>query len=120
VLNDKVRLIKNKLERLELRFVELEEITKDQYIKFKDKLETERREIEKSFRTSKLSFSNPEVLIKKGIEFATRLTELWRSGNFKQKQALQNRCFPRESSSTLKIGFFEPPLQIQYFLQYQC
>ena len=70
-------LLKEKLNRLEKRYVE-EDIEKDLYIKYKELYESELKELDNELRTSSFSSSNLESAVKKGIKISKNAkTELF-------------------------------------------
>lgn len=85
--------IHKKIDRLEERFV-FEEISKDQYDKFRLKLEKEKREIESISEKSGIKSSNLQKAIEKAIDYALNLPLLWQSGDVETKRKLQYMLFP--------------------------
>lgn len=89
-----VKEINQKLERLEERFV-FEEISSEQYGKFKSRLEKERLELNEGLnKRGSLNLSNLENLIEKATKYALNLSNLWSSGTLETKRAIQNMMFP--------------------------
>lgn len=83
-----------KLERLEERYVVFEEISQSQYEKFKQKLEAEKYEIEKSLYSNGFNLSNLEKAIDLSLNYALKLPELWGSGGLEVKRSIQKMVFP--------------------------
>ena len=52
------------------------------------------QEIESKEIFQEFNFSNPEKIIKKGIELSGNLSQIWQKGNLEEKQSLQNLVFP--------------------------
>ncbi len=89
-----VKEISQKLERLEERFV-FEEISPEQYDKFRSRLEKEKLELNEGLnKKSSLNLSNLENLIEKATQYALNLSNLWSSGTLETKRAIQNMMFP--------------------------
>ena len=90
----KVNEITKKLERLEERYV-FEEISKEQYDKFRTRLEDEKLALDEELnRKSNLNLSNLDNLLEKTVKYALNLSNLWCSGNLETKRAVQNMLFP--------------------------
>ena len=88
-----IKKLQKQLDRLEERFV-FEEITKPQYEKFKQKLESEMREFESEKFKFKFNSSNLKKAVNKALDYALDLPLLWESGNVETKRALQYMVFP--------------------------
>ena len=71
-----------------------EEISKEQYDKFRLKLEKEKREIESISEKSGVKSSNLQKAIEKAIDYALNLPLLWQSGDVETKRKLQYMLFP--------------------------
>jgi DNA invertase Pin-like site-specific DNA recombinase len=93
VQQKKIIDIANKLERLEERFV-FEEISKVQYDKFKQKLETEKFELEENLYQDGFNLSNLEKAIDLSLKYSLKLPELWSSGDLEVKRSIQKMVFP--------------------------
>ncbi|MBL7920686.1 MAG: recombinase family protein [Bacteroidia bacterium] len=84
--------IRQKLERLEERFI-LEELTAELYNKYKTKFEKETEELEAQRANSKIEMSKLEDYIAVSLEYSCNLREMWASGDYTQRQELQNALF---------------------------
>ena len=82
-----------KLDRLEERFI-FEEISKEQYNRFRQKLEKEKAEKEQELHQNSFESSNLEKSIDKALEYASNLPLLWESGDIETKRKLQYMVFP--------------------------
>ncbi len=91
-INRKIREVKEKLERLEERFI-LEELNSELYNKYKLKFEKELEEIEVQRASNKIEMSKLEDYIATSLEFTTNLREMWSLGDYTQRQELQNALF---------------------------
>lgn len=83
-----------KLNRLEEHFVN-EEIDRDMFYRYKDKFIAERKELEQSLANTGNKVSNLEVSMKKVLDISSKLTAIWTSSDYHQKQILQNMVFPK-------------------------
>lgn len=88
-----VTVLKGKLERLEERFV-FEEITRDQFAKYRSKLEDDISRIEQELSQEQISVSNLRLAVQRGIDYALNLPSLWESGDLSTKRSIQNMLFP--------------------------
>ena len=88
-----IKDIERKLERLEERFV-FEEISRDQYDKFKSKLADEKKE--KQLFSEKVGFdlSNLEKALYIALNKAPKLSLMWGNGNLLEKRKIQKMVFP--------------------------
>ncbi len=84
--------LNKKLERLEERFI-LEEINSELYYKYKAKFEQESEEIAKEMKQNAIDMSRLDDYISFGLDFCCNLNEMWRSGDYTQRQELQNAFF---------------------------
>jgi hypothetical protein len=84
--------LSKKVERLEERYI-LEEIAGDLYQKYKQKFEVERDEIEARMKNNTIELSRLDSLIKFTFTMAENLPKLWASGDYMQRQELQNAFF---------------------------
>jgi len=82
-----------KIDRLEERFI-LEEISKEQFLKFTDKFKDERVEINKQLERYSKKVSNLEKSVDELISFSRNLPSLWTSSQYNTKVRLQNFIFP--------------------------
>ena len=90
---EKLIEVNAKLDRLEERFV-FEEISNEQYIKFKVKLEQSKSEIEEKMVDASFNLSNLDLAIDKSLQFALNLSDLWVSGGLDEKRTIQQMIFP--------------------------
>ncbi|WP_407937411.1 recombinase family protein [Mucilaginibacter oryzae] len=86
--------IDKKLDRYEERFMD-EEITKEQYKKFGEKLVAEKQEIEKALNMATGQKSNLEKYMGLAINFASKLRFSWVNGDYTLKQNIQFLLFPK-------------------------
>ena len=86
--------INSKLDRLEERFI-LEEITKEQFVKFSEKFKAERSEILTLMEKTQIKVSNLENAVEKLVEISSNLPSLWSSSDSVGKQKLQKFIFPK-------------------------
>ena len=91
-INRKIREVKEKLERLEERFI-LEELNGELYNKYKSKFEKEMEEIEVQKANNKIEMSKLEDYIAVSLDFTNNLREMWSLGDYTQRQELQNALF---------------------------
>lgn len=84
--------IKMKLERIEERFI-LEELTAELYTKYKVKFEKEMEDIEAERATNKIEMSKLDDYIAFSLSCCTNLSKMWASGDYTQRQELQNALF---------------------------
>lgn len=82
--------LNKKIARLEERFV-FEEISKDQYERFRAKLNDQKAQI--SFTNKNLN-SNREIIINQALSLSQNLSKIWESGSLAIKKAIQNMVFP--------------------------
>lgn len=92
-ISKEIASIEIKLERLEERFV-FEEINKQQYDKFREKLILEKNKKNKSLANHSFDSSNLKKSINLAIKYALNLPLLWSSGNIEVKRKLQYMLFP--------------------------
>jgi site-specific DNA recombinase len=93
VQKSKLKELKTKLDRLEERFV-FEEINRDQYEKFKLKLDEDVDRIEKIIAENDFDLSNLEKGLDIALNYSLKLPSLWEDGNLKTKKSIQNMLFP--------------------------
>lgn len=91
-INCQLTDIHQKLERLEERFI-LEELTTDLYEKYKAKFEQEIEEIEAKKADNKIEMSKLLDYLAVSLDFACNLSKMWASGDYNQRQELQNALF---------------------------
>lgn len=87
-----VEALNSKLERLEERFI-LEEINGEQYLKYKEKFEHEKKETEALIQKNTIEVSRLEDFIDFSLGCTIKLSKMWASGNYTQRQELQNTLF---------------------------
>ncbi|HEY1047528.1 MAG TPA: recombinase family protein [Bacteroidia bacterium] len=85
--------VNSKLDRLEERFI-LEEISREQFVKFSDKFKAERVEINNQLERYSKKVSNLEKSVDELLVFSRNLTSLWTSSQYNTKVRLQNFIFP--------------------------
>ena len=89
----KITELKNKIEQLELRFIE-REITKELFDKYQDKYAQEKEELEREIAKNDLKSSNLEKIIKMGVSILLKPIQLWEESDYDDKQRLQYLLFP--------------------------
>lgn len=94
LLKENYKEINRKIERLEERFMN-EEITKDLYVKYVAKHKEEQVQIQRDLQQFELGTSNPEDCAQLITSYAQDLSKMWLSGDYLQKQKLQNYLFPK-------------------------
>lgn len=90
----KIADLSKSLERLEERFI-LEEITGELYQKYKAKFEKEKDEIELQISKNKIEMSKLDDYIDYSLNLSINLRKMWASGDYTQRQELQNTFFPK-------------------------
>ena len=85
--------LKQKIERLEERFIE-EELNPELYKKYLNKYQSEKKEIELELMKATGKKLNLEECIDFTIHFALKAASLWRSDDYYIKQRIQNLVFP--------------------------
>ena len=85
--------LKNKIERLEDRYVD-EEFSKEMFQKHNSKLNKEKEEIQQTIANSMINSSNLEKCIDWTMEISSKLNELWTFENFANSETLQKVVFP--------------------------
>ncbi len=93
LLASQVKEIKNKLRRLENRFIE-EELTKELYLKNIGKLLDEKTQIEAELTKMTEGVSNLEECVEKVISYSLNLASVWSSADYTTKQRIQFWLFP--------------------------
>jgi DNA invertase Pin-like site-specific DNA recombinase len=91
-INNQLKEIDVKLERLEERYI-LEELTGDLYNKYKAKFEKEKEDLYTQVKNNQIEMSKLEDYIAFSLSCCTNLSEMWGSGNYLQRQELQNALF---------------------------
>ena len=81
-----------KLERLEERFI-IEELTIDLYNKYKAKYEAEIEQLALQMKENKIEMSKLEDYIAYALYCCSNLSKMWDSGDYTQRQELQNALF---------------------------
>ena len=84
--------LQNKIDRLEERFI-LEELTAELYNKYKDKFAKEMEEIVSQMKLNKIEMSKIEDYISFSLSCCSNLSKMWSSGDYNQRQELQNALF---------------------------
>lgn len=82
----------SKIDRLEERFI-LEELTAEMYNKYKAKFEKEIEQIEAQRANNKIEMSKLEDYIAFSLMCCSNLSKMWASGDYTQRQELQNALF---------------------------
>jgi hypothetical protein len=81
-----------KIDRLEERLV-LEEITNEIYKKYKAKFEKEIEDLALEMKQNQIEMSKLEDYISFSFECCGNLSKMWASGDYNQRQELQNALF---------------------------
>ncbi len=84
--------LQHKIDRLEERYV-LEEIKADLYEKYKAKFEKEIDEIGVQMKQNQIEMSKLEDYIQFSLVCCSNLSKMWASGDYNQRQELQNALF---------------------------
>jgi site-specific DNA recombinase len=89
----KITKIRKELDTIEERFA-TGKIDTHIYTKFSEKYNTEISELEQKLTNPNITSSNLEKCIKNGLKIAKKLSKIWVSGDFFDKQKLQHLLFP--------------------------
>ena len=89
----KIIELQNKIERLELRFIE-NEITKELFDKYKIIYVQENEELTQEMVKNDFKSSNLEKIVKKGVAILLNPIQLWDDSDYDDKQRLQYMLFP--------------------------
>ncbi|MEP7374687.1 MAG: recombinase family protein [Chitinophagaceae bacterium] len=92
-LRKRITELKNQLETIEERFA-LGTLTKDLFEKVASKKKAELVKMEQELGGGSIDSSNLNLIVEKGLEIAEKLSQLWVSRNFINKQRLQYLVFP--------------------------
>ena len=84
--------LQTKIDRLEERFI-LEELTADLYNKYKTKFVNEIDQIAGQMKENKIEMSKIEDYIAFSLSCCSNLRKIWLSGDYNQRQELQNALF---------------------------
>jgi site-specific DNA recombinase len=84
--------LSKKIDRIEERFI-LEEITGELYYKYKAKFEKEMEDITKEIKQNSIEMSKLDDYINFSLTCCSNLNEMWASGDYTQRQELQNSFF---------------------------
>lgn len=84
--------LQHKIDRLEERYI-LEEIKAELYEKYKAKFEKEIDEIGNEMKQNQIEMSKLEDYIQFALSCCSNLSKMWASGNYNQRQELQNALF---------------------------
>ncbi len=85
--------LENKIERLEVRYVD-EEISRKLFDKHTAKLNQEKEEIRQTIENSMINSSNLEKCIEWTVEISSKLNDLWTFEDFANSEVLQKVIFP--------------------------
>jgi len=77
---------------VEERYI-IEELTGDLYTKYKIKFEKEREDLYKELQGNKIEMSKLEDCILYSLTCCVNLSQMWASGDYTQRQELQNALF---------------------------
>ncbi len=103
--------LQTQTDKLEERFV-LNEISKEQFEKFSQKFELEKRVLVEENDNCQMISSNLEKAVEKGLDIVQNISEVWSSSDYSMKQVLQYLVFPEgilynkknDTVRTLKIN----------------
>ncbi|WP_394332975.1 recombinase family protein [Pedobacter insulae] len=85
--------LNKKIERLEERFIE-EEITRELYLKYLEKYQVDKKEIESGLLKTSKRVSNLSECVDLTIDFALNMQSRWLTADYYTKQRLQFLIFP--------------------------
>lgn len=91
-INSQISEIIVKLDRLEERFI-LEELTSEMYYKYRAKFEKEIDVLRAQIRQNKIEMSKLQDYISFSTLCCSNLSKMWASGDYTQRQELQNALF---------------------------
>jgi len=86
--------LQNKIDRLEERYI-LEELAADLYNKYKDKFVKEIDDVATQMKQNKIEMSKIEDYIAFSLDACSNLSKMWGSGDYNQRQELQNILFEK-------------------------
>jgi site-specific DNA recombinase len=86
--------LQTKIDRLEERFI-LEELAADLYNKYKDKFVKEIDDVATQMKQNKIEMSKIEDYIAFSLLACSNLSKIWGSGDYYQRQELQNALFEK-------------------------
>ena len=92
-MKKKITEIENKLEQLEIRFIE-GEISKELFDKYTQSYKKEREQLEREMANNDFESSNIDKAITKGVELLLKPLVLWEDSDYDDKQRLQYLLFP--------------------------
>ena len=93
LLRKQLSEINAKIDRLEERFV-MEEITREQYLKFTERFKQEREVMYAQLENCSVKVSNLDKAVEDFVTFSSNLPSLWTSSDYSTKQKLQRFLFP--------------------------
>ena len=88
-----VNELTKKIDRLEERYI-AEEIDRDMFQRYREKFRMQRKEAEEKLALSSNHVSNLKPVLDKAMILSSKLTSLWSSSDYSEKQKLQNLVFP--------------------------
>jgi len=91
-INRQLTDIDVKLERLEERFI-LEELSAELYHKYKTRFEKDKEDLRSQMMQNQIEMSKLDEYIAFSLSCCKSLSEMWASGNYLQRQELQNALF---------------------------
>ena len=86
--------LEKKLETIEEKYYLNNEMSKDVFEKFQNKLQQQRNEINQLIVKSGNGISNPEKAIEKALQLSTEIATVWASSDYSGKEKLQKLIFP--------------------------
>ena len=105
-LKEQLTELQKKVDVLEEKYFMGGEMSKETYDKFAARYTAEKFDIAKQMETCTLSSSNHRNMIKRALDFASNLLNVWKMGSVGVKEKLQKLLFPEGLAYDKKIGAF--------------
>jgi site-specific DNA recombinase len=105
-LKQQLKEIEENLDKLKEGHFIKKEIDKSFYEKYLEKYTGEASKILQQLENCSNSISNPKAVLRKAVEFACNLLNIWRNGGIRVKEKLQKLIFPKGLAYDKKIGVF--------------
>lgn len=102
LLQNQLLEVQKKIDRLEERYVE-EDMSKDIFIKFGEKYQDEKKQVEVNLEKLTSEGSNLEKRINNTVANSIKLASVWASADYNKKQKLQYLIFPEGIHYNRKI-----------------
>lgn len=94
IIEQRIKQLDKKLVRLRERYVVEESITQEDYIEFGEKFRQEKQSLSNEFENLTAKSSNLLNRIEETILISAQLGQIWRNGNYREKQRVQKMVFP--------------------------